>query len=64
MLLVETTELSGLTFEHHPYDSKMKSLFFIEIVFLAGVVLLGRVTAKVRPNASGTSSIEDGVLIY
>lgn len=51
---METTEPFGvLTFEHHRYDLKMKSLFFIESVFLAGVVLLSQVTAKVRPNASG-----------
>lgn len=56
VLLVETAELfGGLTFEHHRYDFKMKSLFFIESVFLAGVVLLSQVNAKVRPNGSGIS---------
>lgn len=36
----------------------MKFLFFIETVFLAGVVLLSQATAKVRPNAIGISRIE------
>lgn len=65
VLLVETTELfGGLTFEHHRHDLKMKSLFFIEAVFLAGVALLSQATAKVRPNASGISRTEDGGSMY
>lgn len=54
VLLVEKTDIG------HPYDLKMKSLFLVETVVLAGFVLVSQVTAKVRPNASGISRIQDG----
>lgn len=54
VLLLETTDIERL------YDLKMKSLFLVETVVLAGFVLLSQVTAKVRPNASGISRIQDG----
>lgn len=38
----------------------MKSLFLVETVVVAGLVLLSRVAAKVRPNASGISRTQDG----